>query len=81
MPVEQPDQALGVVVSLALHARAHQSQPGRQGNLKEPGHVTGGLVYVWSFGPPFGGWGNPSLVGANEITDREYFEDGDAQTL
>jgi len=30
-----------------LHARADRFQPGRQGNLKEPGHVTGGLIHIF----------------------------------
>lgn len=34
----------------------------------------GGLIYVWSYGPPFGGWANPSLVGRGEIQAIEYFD-------
>lgn len=39
---------------------------------------TGDLVYVWSYGPPFGGWVNPSLVGRAEIRSIEYFDDAGA---
>lgn len=40
------------------------------------GIVDAGLVlYVWSYGPPFGGWGNPSLVGSGEVRRVEHFED------
>jgi hypothetical protein len=36
---------------------------------------TGGdLLYVWSYGPRFGGWANPSLVGRGEVTSLEYFD-------
>ena len=34
------------MVCLALHPRADLFQPGRQADVKEPGHVTGGLVHV-----------------------------------
>ena len=33
------------------------------------------VVYVWSYGPPFGGWANPSFVGRGEVRRVEYFED------
>ncbi len=36
---------------------------------------TGGLVYVWSYGPPFGGWANPSLIDVGEVRRVEYFDD------
>ena len=37
---------------------------------------TGGdLVYVWSYGPPFDGWHNPSMVGRGEIRNIEYFDE------
>jgi hypothetical protein len=29
--------------------------------------TSGDLLYVWSYGPPFDGWGNPSLVGRAEV--------------
>ena len=32
------------------------------------------LIYVWMWGPPFGGWANPSLIGRSEVEDIEYFE-------
>lgn len=35
----------------------------------------GNVIYVWSYGPPFGGWANPSLVGRNEVTAIEYFDE------
>jgi hypothetical protein len=47
------------------------------------GIVDGGgdVLYVWSFGPPFDGWANPSLVGRRELRSIEYFEPaGDAST-
>jgi hypothetical protein len=34
----------------------------------------GDLLFVWSFGPPFGGWASPSLVGRHEVRRIEYFE-------
>ena len=42
----------------------------------------GEQLYVWSYGPPFGGWGNPTFVGRNEVRAVEYFEDpgGEAGT-
>lgn len=33
------------------------------------------LLYVWSYGPPFGGWANPSFVSRAEIRRIEYFEE------
>ena len=35
----------------------------------------GDTLYVWSYGPPFGGWANPSLVGRDGVRMIEYFED------
>jgi hypothetical protein len=35
----------------------------------------GDLIFVWSYGPPFGGWHNASLVGRSEIKELEYFDD------
>ena len=35
---------------------------------------SGDLIFVWSYGPPFGGWANPSLVGRNETRGIEYFD-------
>ena len=35
----------------------------------------GDLIYVWSYGPPFGGWANPSMVGRAEIRNMEHFDD------
>jgi hypothetical protein len=29
------------------------------------------ILYVWSYGPPFGGWANPSLVGISEVGQIE----------
>jgi hypothetical protein len=34
----------------------------------------GNLLYVWSYGPPFGGWADPSPVGRNEVESIEYFD-------
>lgn len=40
---------------------------------------TGGdLIYVWSYGPPFGGWHNPSMVGRAEVRRIEYFDEAPA---
>ena len=36
---------------------------------------TGPVIYVWSYGPPFGGWANPSMIGRNEVEQIEYFDD------
>jgi len=36
---------------------------------------TGDLVYVWSYGPPFGGWHNPAMVGRGEVRSIEYFDE------
>lgn len=33
----------------------------------------GPIIYVWSYGPPFGGWANPSLVGKSSLREVEYF--------
>lgn len=41
----------------------------------------GNVLYVWTYGPPFGGWANPSMVGTNEIEDIQYFDEpADAST-
>jgi hypothetical protein len=34
----------------------------------------GGVIHVWSYGPPFGGWANPSLVGPDSVTEVKYFD-------
>ena len=34
----------------------------------------GNVIYVWTYGPPFGGWANPSLIGRSEVEDIEHFE-------
>lgn len=34
----------------------------------------GGLIYVWSYGPPFGGWPDPSLVDEGEVRRVDYFD-------
>lgn len=37
---------------------------------------TGGdLIYLWSYGPPFCGWHNPSLVLRAEVRNTEYFDE------
>jgi hypothetical protein len=46
IPVEEPDHVLGVLVSLAAQPRADLFQPGRQGDVEEPGNVTGSPVHV-----------------------------------
>jgi hypothetical protein len=40
----------------------------------------GEQLYVWSYGPPFGRWGNPTFVGRNEVRAVEYFEDPGGET-
>jgi hypothetical protein len=35
---------------------------------------SGDVIYVWSFGPPFGGWANPSLVGPDSLERIQYFK-------
>lgn len=35
---------------------------------------TGDLLYVWSYGPPFGDWGNPQMVGRAGVRSIEYFD-------
>lgn len=35
----------------------------------------GNLLYVWTYGPPFDGWANPSLVGRSEVERIAYFDD------
>jgi hypothetical protein len=34
----------------------------------------GQVIHVWSYGPPFGGWANPSLVGIREVRAIAYFD-------
>lgn len=68
---------------------ARQTGP-RGGHIKDAGHVsygqptgttisgivdTGDVLHVWSYGPPFKGWDNPSFVGRSEITQLEHFKD------
>jgi len=46
------------------------------------GIVDGGqVIYVWSYGPPFDGWANPSMVGKSEVLSVTYFEDEISSTL
>lgn len=58
----------------------YMKNAGHEGWATETGTVISGIVdartylQVWSFGPPFGGWANPSLIGRPEITRIEYFE-------
>jgi hypothetical protein len=68
---------------------ARQTGP-RGGHLKDAGYASrgeatgteiagiiddgGDVLYVWSFGPPFDGWANPSLVGRSEVRSLEYFD-------
>jgi len=53
----------------------------QQGWASETGTVVSGIIDagdpldVWSYGPPFGGWANPSSVGRSEVRRIEYFED------
>jgi hypothetical protein len=35
----------------------------------------GDLLYVWSYGPPFGDWANPSFVGRVEVRRIDYFDE------
>ena len=32
-------------------------------------------IHVWSYGPPFRGWANPSIVGDAEVRSIEYFDE------
>lgn len=34
----------------------------------------GSVIHVWSYGPPFGGWANPSMIGRSEVEDIVYFD-------
>lgn len=34
-----------------------------------------GSIHVFSYGPPFGGWHNPSLVARGEVKRIEYFDE------
>lgn len=34
----------------------------------------GDLIYIWSYGPPFGGWANPALVGPSSVEEITYFD-------
>jgi hypothetical protein len=36
-------------------------------------HATS-VIHTWSYGPPFGGWVNPSLVGPKTVTKIEFFD-------
>ena len=36
------------------------------------------VLQVCSYGPPFGGWANPSLVGRSEVKSIEYFDGSQA---
>jgi hypothetical protein len=52
---------------------------GSETGTEVSGIVHGGdLIYVWTYGPPFGGWANPSFVGRREVTSIEYFEDNES---
>jgi hypothetical protein len=35
----------------------------------------GGVLFVWSYGPPFEGWANPSMIGRSEVTGIVYFDE------
>lgn len=39
---------------------------------------TGDLLYVWSYGPPFGEWHNPAMVGRAGVRSIEYFDEAPA---
>ena len=32
------------------------------------------VLYAWSYGPPFGGWSNPSVIGRGEVRSIRYFD-------
>jgi len=34
----------------------------------------GNVIHVYSWGPSYGGWANPSFVGPDSITQSTYFE-------
>ena len=59
-----------------LNKNADYNQLGSETGTEVSGIIdTGGLVYVWSYGPPFGGWANPSLIDVGEVRRVEYFDD------
>lgn len=59
----------------------HIKNAGYEGWSTETGTKVSGIVdvgtvlYVLSYGPPFGGWANPSLVGHEEVRSIEYFDE------
>jgi hypothetical protein len=49
---------------------------GRESGTMVSGIIDAGdVLYVWSYGPPFDGWANPSFVGRREVRRIEYFTD------
>jgi len=56
--------------------KADYDRPGAETGTEVSGIVAaGGQIYVWSYGPPFGGWPNPSLVDEGEVRRVDYFDD------
>jgi len=89
MEYEHGDSRFAVTVGAPRKEWKRRRGP-RGGHIKNAGYLpyptdtgsvvsgiihAGGLIYVWSYGPPFGGWGNPSLVGPDSVTDVELFEE------
>ena len=57
---------------------ADHERVGRRTGTMVSGIIDAGeLLYVWSYGPPFGGWHNPSLVGRGEVRMIQYFDEPD----
>lgn len=55
-------------------AHAELNAIGRRTGTKISGIIdAGNVLHVWTYGPPFGGWANPSLIGSNEVEHIEYF--------
>ena len=61
----------GAATSKDAPLNPHPDATGTQvSGIVHAGHV----LYVWSYGPPFGGWANPSMVGPSSVTNIEYFD-------
>lgn len=54
---------------------AEFAQQGSEAGTMVSGIVHAGhVIHVWSYGPPFGGWANPSFVGPGSVTSIEFCE-------
>jgi len=56
----------------------------QQGWASRTGTIVSGIIdagatlYVWSYGPPFGEWHNPAMVGRAGVRSIEYFDEAPA---